>query len=164
LSRFPAKSDRAWKIHSDLSGNRRDAEVESRAPSLAKLKTVRMKNVAGPPLIFPLGRAPFTRQLPDQHFPALQFSTANHHGADELGNAQVLCCGGFSGWFADSAAEVWARTSPGPAEVKLIPIPSDVDLWREPRPVVYRSRPAHAAPLLGGGVGVPRLPPLSYAH
>src|SRR6267142_380215 len=120
------------KIHS-IFRDRVMLMVNPRNP-LAKLKTVRMKDIAGQPLIFP--RTGFTRQLLDKHFrpykSQLQITM-------ELTSVGMIKCFVAAGLGVSLISASFARNEVRAGEVKLIPI-ADVDLWRELGLVYRRDR------------------------
>ena len=104
--------------------------VSPRSP-LAKLKSVRMKDIADQPLIFP--RTGYTRQLLDKHFrpdkPQLQITM-------ELTSVGMIKCFVGANLGVSLISASFARNEVRAGEVKLIPI-QDVELWRE-LGIVYR--------------------------
>ena len=125
---LPAKSP-SLKIH-PIFRDRVMLMVNPRNP-LAKLKTVRMKDIAEQPLIFP--RTGYTRQLLDKHFrpykPQLQITM-------ELTSVGMIKCFVAAGLGVSLISASFARNEVRAGEVKLIPI-ADVELWRE-LGIVYR--------------------------
>src|SRR5713226_8236396 len=125
---LPAKSP-SLKIHS-IFRDRVMLMVGPRNP-LAKLKSVRMKDIAEQPLIFP--RTGYTRQLLDKHFrpykPQLQITM-------ELTSVGMIKCFVAAGLGVSLISASFARNEVRAGEVKLIPI-ADVELWRE-LGIVYR--------------------------
>jgi len=125
---LPAKSP-SLKFH-PIFRDRVMLMVNPRNP-LAKLKTVRMKDIAEQPLIFP--RTGYTRQLLDKHFrpykPQLQITM-------ELTSVGMIKCFVAAGLGVSLISASFARNEVRAGEVKLIPI-ADVELWRE-LGIVYR--------------------------
>jgi DNA-binding transcriptional LysR family regulator len=125
---LPAKSQ-SLKFH-PIFRDRVMLMVNPRNP-LAKLKTVRMKDIAEQPLIFP--RTGYTRQLLDKHFrpykPQLQITM-------ELTSVGMIKCFVAAGLGVSLISASFARNEVRAGEVKLIPI-ADVELWRE-LGIVYR--------------------------
>src|SRR5271165_2168761 len=125
---MPVKSP-SLKVHS-IFRDRVMLMVNPRNP-LAKLKTVRMKDIAEQPLIFP--RTGFTRQLLDKHFrpykSQLQITM-------ELTSVGMIKCFVAAGLGVSLISASFARNEVRAGEVKLIPI-ADVELWRE-LGIVYR--------------------------
>jgi len=125
---LPAKSA-SLKFH-PIFRDRVMLMVNPRNP-LAKLKTVRMKDIAEQPLIFP--RTGYTRQLLDKHFrpykPQLQITM-------ELTSVGMIKCFVGAGLGVSLISASFARNEVRAGEVKLIPI-ADVELWRE-LGIVYR--------------------------
>ena len=125
---LPAKSP-SLKIH-PIFRDRVMLMVNPRNP-LAKLKTVRMKDIAEQPLIFP--RTGYTRQLLDKHFrpyrSELQITM-------ELTSVGMIKCFVAAGLGVSLISQSFARNEVRAGEVKLIPI-GDVELWRE-LGIVYR--------------------------
>jgi len=107
--------------------------VNPRSP-LAKLKAVRMKDIAEQPLIFP--RTGFTRQLLDKHFrpyrSQLQITM-------ELTSVGMIKCFVAAGLGVSLISASFARNEVRAGEVKLIPI-ADLELWRELGLVYRRDR------------------------
>jgi DNA-binding transcriptional LysR family regulator len=107
--------------------------VNPRNP-LAKLKSVRMKDIAEQPLIFP--RTGYTRQLLDKHFrpfrSTLQITM-------ELTSVGMIKCFVAAGLGVSLISASFARNEVRAGEVKLIPI-ADVELWRELGLVYRRDR------------------------
>src|SRR5258707_1384037 len=130
---LPAKSP-SLKIHS-IFRDRVMLMVNPRNP-LAKLKTVRMKDIAGQPLIFP--RTGFTRQLLDKHFrpykPQLQITM-------ELTSVGMIKCFVAAG---RGGEPVTPGVSPneifGP-QGKVFSI-ADADLWGRNGLVFHPARPS----------------------
>jgi len=95
------------------------------------MKSVRMKDIAEQPLIFP--RTGYTRQLLDKHFrpykPQLQITM-------ELTSVGMIKCFVAAGLGVSLISAGFARNEVRAGEVKLIPI-TDVELWRE-LGIVYR--------------------------
>jgi DNA-binding transcriptional LysR family regulator len=107
--------------------------VSPRNP-LAKMKSVRIRDIAQQPLIFP--RTGFTRQLLDKHFrpyrPQLQVTM-------ELTSVGMIKCFVAAGLGVSLISASFARNEVRAGEVKLIPI-ADLDLWRELGMVYRRDR------------------------
>jgi DNA-binding transcriptional LysR family regulator len=125
---LPAKST-SLKFH-PIFRDRVMLMVSPRSP-LAKLKSVRMKDIADQPLIFP--RTGYTRQLLDKHFrpykPQLQITM-------ELTSVGMIKCFVAANLGVSLISASFARNEVRAGEVKLIPI-QDVELWRE-LGIVYR--------------------------
>jgi DNA-binding transcriptional LysR family regulator len=107
--------------------------VNPRNP-LAKLKTVRMKDIAGQPLIFP--RTGYTRQLLDKHFRPYR---AQLQITMELTSVGMIKCFVAAGLGVSLISSGFARNEVRAGEVKLIPI-VDLDVWRELGLVYRRDR------------------------
>lgn len=128
---LPAKSP-SLKTHS-IFRDRVMLMVSPRNP-LAKMKTVRMKDIADQPLIFP--RTGFTRQLLDKHFrpyrSRLQITM-------ELTSVGMIKCFVAAGLGVSLISASFARNEVRAGEVKLIPV-ADVEMWRELGLVYRRDR------------------------
>ena len=111
---LPAKSP-SLKFHA-IFRDRVMLMVNPRNP-LAKLKSVRMKDIAEQPLIFP--RTGYTRQLLDKHFrpykPQLQITM-------ELTSVGMIKCFVAAGLGVSLISASFARNEVRAGEVKLIPI------------------------------------------
>ncbi len=107
--------------------------VNARNP-LAKMKSVRIRDIAQQPLIFP--RTGYTRQMLDKHFrpfrPQLQVTM-------ELTSVGMIKCFVAAGLGVSLISASFARNEVRAGEVKLIPI-ADLDLWRELGLVYRRDR------------------------
>src|SRR5258708_29196363 len=110
----PAKSP-SMKIHS-IFRDRVMLMVNPRNP-LAKLKTVRMKDIAEQPLIFP--RTGYTRQLLDKHFrpykPQLQITM-------ELTSVGMIKCFVAAGLGVSPIPARFARNGLSARRVTLVPM------------------------------------------
>jgi DNA-binding transcriptional LysR family regulator len=125
---LPAKSA-SLKFH-PIFRDRVMLMVSPRSP-LAKLKSVRMKDIADQPLIFP--RTGYTRQLLDKHFRPYK---AQLQITMELTSVGMIKCFVAANLGVSLISASFARNEVRAGEVKLIPI-QDVELWRE-LGIVYR--------------------------
>jgi DNA-binding transcriptional LysR family regulator len=107
--------------------------VSPRNP-LAKLKTVRMADIAEQPLIFP--RTGFTRQLLDKHFRPYR---SRLKITMELTSVGMIKCFVAAGLGVSLISASFAKNEVRAGEVKLIPV-ADVELWRELGLVYRRDR------------------------
>ncbi len=128
---LPAKSP-SLKIHPIF----RDRVMLMVSPDnpLAKLKSVRMRDIAEQPLIFP--RTGFTRQLLDKLFRPYR---ATLQITMELTSVGMIKCFVAAGLGVSLISASFARNEGRAGEVKLIPL-ADVDLWRELGLVYRRDR------------------------
>jgi DNA-binding transcriptional LysR family regulator len=125
---LPAKSP-SLKIH-PIYRDRVMLMVNPRNP-LAKLKVVKMRDIAEQPLIFP--RTGFTRQLLDKHFRPYR---SQLQVTMELTSVGMIKCFVAAGLGVSLISASFAKNELRAGQVKLIPI-ADVELWRE-LGIVYR--------------------------